>query len=129
MTHSGGPWTDRHVERVVGSLLRFGVVASAAIVILGAALFLAHPAASAPDYRVFHGEPADLRGVPGILHDARALSGRGLIQLGLLILLATPVARVAFTVYAFARQRDRTYVAVALIVLTALLYSLIASRR
>ena len=51
--------------------------------------------------------------------------GRGIIQLGLLLLIATPIARVVFSVYAFARQRDRTYVLVTLVVLAVLLYSLI----
>jgi uncharacterized membrane protein len=77
-----------------------------------------------PDYRVFHGEPAYLRGVSGIVKEARALDGRGLIQLALLLLLATPIARVAFSVVAFTLQRDRTYVVVTLIVLAVLLCSL-----
>jgi len=51
-----------------------------------------------------------------------------LIQLGLLLLIATPVARVAFSVVAFAMQRDRLYVAVALIVLAVLMYSLMGGR-
>ena len=49
---------------------------------------------------------------------------RGLIQLGLLLLIATPVARVVFSVFAFARQRDWIYVVITLIVLAVLLYSL-----
>ncbi len=121
-------WTERQVEQVVGNLLNFGVAAATAVLLAGTVLFLARHGSSAPDYRVFRGEPANLRGLAGIVNDARSLSGRGLIQLGLLLLLATPVARVAFTVFAFARQRDWTYVAVALFVLTALLYSLIVSR-
>ena len=52
--------------------------------------------------------------------------GRGLIQLGVLLLIATPVARVAFSVYVFARQRDRLYIVVTLAVLVLLLLSLFA---
>jgi len=52
------------------------------------------------------------------------LRGRGIIQLGLLLLIATPVARVAFSIAAFAMQRDRLYVVVTLMVLAILLYSL-----
>jgi uncharacterized membrane protein len=58
--------------------------------------------------------------------DALALSSGGVIQLGLLLLVATPVARVIFSVFAFARQRDFTYVVLTLIVLAILLYSLFA---
>jgi uncharacterized membrane protein len=73
---------------------------------------------------VFHGEPADLRSLSGIVTDALSLQSRGIMQLGLL-LIATPVARVAFSVSAFAQQRDRTYVIVTLRVLAVLLYSLV----
>lgn len=57
---------------------------------------------------MFRGELAYLRGVSGIVKVAGALEGRGLIHLGLLMLLATPITRVAFSVLAFALQRDRT---------------------
>jgi uncharacterized membrane protein len=46
------------------------------------------------------------------------------VQLGVLLLIATPVARVAFSALAFARQRDYTYVALTLFVLAVLLCSL-----
>ena len=52
------------------------------------------------------------------------LGGRGIIQLGLLLLIATPVARVVFSVIGFVRQRDFVYVVLTLIVLAVLLYSL-----
>jgi uncharacterized membrane protein len=117
------------VDEIIGNLLRAGVILAAAVVLLGGVLYLAQHSSALPDYRVFRGEPADLRGVPGIVKDARALDGRGLIQLGLLVLLATPIARVAFSVLAFALQRDRTYVVVTLIVLAVLLYSLGAAGR
>jgi len=120
----GPAWTDQRVDEIIGNLLRVGVIAAAAVVLSGGALYLAQHGATIPDYGVFHGEPAYLRGVSGILSAARALDGPGLIQLGLLVLLATPVARVAFSVFAFALQRDRTYVVVTLIVLAVLLYSL-----
>jgi uncharacterized membrane protein len=42
----------------------------------------------------------------------------------LLLLILTPVARVAFSVAAFALERDWTYVAITLIVLAVLIYSL-----
>ena len=49
----------------------------------------------------------------------------GLIQLGLLLLVATPVARVVFSVFAFARQHDLTYVVLTMMVLAVLIYSLV----
>ena len=49
---------------------------------------------------------------------------RGLIQFGLLLLIATPVARVAFSVFGFTQERDWVYVVITLIVLALLVYSL-----
>lgn len=117
-------WTDRRVDAIIGTLLRVGVIISAAVVLSGGGLYLVQHGSTVPDYRVFHGEPAYLRGVSGIVKEARSLDGRGFIQLGLLLLLATPIARVAFSVVAFVFQRDRTYVVVTSIVLAVLLYSL-----
>ncbi len=120
-------WDDQHVEEIIGNLLRWGVLLAAMVVLAGAAVYLARNAFVHPDYRIFRGEPSDLRHVRGILRDTRALQGRGIIQLGLLLLIATPVARVAFSIVAFALQRDRMYVAVTLVVLATLLYSLTGS--
>ena len=117
-------WPDQYVDELIGNVLRVGVTLAAAAVLFGGTVYLVRHGLAAPHYHIFVGEPADLRNVSGIVRDALSLRGRGLIQLGLLLLIATPVARVAFSVAAFAMQRDRLYVAVALIVLAVLIYSL-----
>ncbi|HYC23598.1 MAG TPA: DUF1634 domain-containing protein [Candidatus Bathyarchaeia archaeon] len=124
-TENGNRWSDQRVEQMIGGLLAFGLALAASVVLIGAAIYLMRHGGEKPDYRVFRGEPADLRTIPGILGDARQLSGRGIIQLGLLLLLATPVARVVLSIFAFAVQRDALYVVVTLVVLTLLLYSIV----
>lgn len=116
---------DARLERALGGLLRAGVWISAAVVLAGAAIELAGHAGAAPRYHVFRGEPSDLRHLPGIVRQALALDGRGVIQLGLVLLLATPIARVVFSLAGFALGRDRTYVVATLIVLAVLLYGLV----
>ena len=118
-------WSDERVEEVMGNLLRGGVSLAAAVVLMGGIFYLIRYHSTSPGYQVFRGEPADLRSVSGILADAIELRSRGLIQLGLLLLVATPVARVVFSVFAFARQHDLTYVVLTLIVLAVLIYSLV----
>jgi len=120
-------WTDRKVEDLIGNLLRAGVFLSALIVFVGAAVYLARHGGELADYRVFHGEPNQLRTIPGVLHEAFAFQGRGIIQLGLLLLIATPVARVVLSIVGFAAERDRMYVGFATIVLVILMYSLFGS--
>ena len=117
-------WTDQRVEQTIGRLLRDGLIIATAVVVIGAIIYLIRHGAQHPDYRLFRGEPADLRGIGGMLRQSADWRGRDLIQLGLVLLLATPVARVAFSVVAFLFQRDRLYLAVTLVVLGILLYSI-----
>jgi len=117
-------WTDERVERVIGDLLRWGVILAAAVVLAGGAIHLVRYGSSVSDYRVFRGESADTRDLSGIVTGAVSRDSRGLIQFGLLLLIAVPVTRVAFSLVAFALQKDWTYVLVTLIVLAVLLYSL-----
>jgi uncharacterized membrane protein len=124
MDHKSGTWSDQRIEAIIGDLLRAGVVFSGAIVLIGGIVYLLHQGNTAPHYGVIHGEPSDLRSVGGIVRDALARHGRGIIQLGLLFLIATPVARVVFSIFAFAVQRDWLYVVVTVIVLAVLMFSL-----
>ncbi|HVO99218.1 MAG TPA: DUF1634 domain-containing protein [Bryobacteraceae bacterium] len=120
-------WTDRRVETIVGNLLRAGVILSALVVLAGGIIFLSRHAFEPANYRVFQGEPSELRHFRGILRAVAALRGRAIIQLGLLLLIATPIARVAFSMFGFAEERDRLYVAVTGLVLAVLLYSFLGS--
>ncbi len=58
-------WTDRRIENILGNLLRAGVGLAAFIVLCGAVLYLARYGFAPADYRVFKGEPSDLRSVGG----------------------------------------------------------------
>jgi uncharacterized membrane protein len=118
-------WTEHQVEQCIGNLLRGGVLIAAVVVLLGGILYLVRHGAALPFYESFRGEPEDLRSIPGILADVWALRSRGIIQLGLLLLIATPVARVVCAMVAFALQRDWLYVSVTVIVLSILVYSLL----
>lgn len=114
------------VDNALSIVLRTGVIIAAVLVCLGAVPYLVRHAVPAVDYRVFHGEPSELRSISGVLREALAFHGRGLIQLGLLVLVATPIARVIFSVLVFLYERDWAYVFITLAVLGILLYSLLA---
>jgi uncharacterized membrane protein len=115
---------DHRAENTIGILLRTGVTLSALVVLFGGILYLTHSWSSATHYGTFRSEPGDLRHISGIIRDSMALHPAGIIQLGLLLLIATPITRVAFSVWAFAEERDWLYVTVTLIVLALLLFSL-----
>ncbi len=120
-------WGDVKVEQLLGNLLRAGVLLAAGVVLVGGIVYLVHHGMEArPRLEHFREnyEPPDMRSPAGIVRGSLSVRGSGLIQLGLLLLIATPVARVVFSVYAFARERDYIYVVLTLLVLGVLLYSL-----
>ena len=118
-------WTDQKIEELLGYCLLAGVLLAASVVFLGGTLYLLRYGHSLPDYRAFKGEPENLRSISGVIKDTLRLSSRGIIQLGLLLLIATPITRVVLSIIGFTREGDLTYVLVTLIVLSLLIYSLL----
>src|SRR5260370_22716445 len=92
---------EKRMDEIMGRLLRTGGILAAAFVLAGGVVFLARHPEPVTNYHVFQGEPEELRTVHGIFHEALAFRGRGLIRLSVRILIATPIARVAFSVGAF----------------------------
>ena len=105
--------TDQRFEKWVAVLLRTGVLCAAAVVLTGAIGHLAKYGETQVNYRVF---------VPDRGGDTEWLR---VVRFGLLILIATPVARVVLSIFAFALERDWVYVGIAALVLAILLYGLI----
>ncbi len=114
--------TDRRMENVIANLLRAGVALAAALVLAGGVWYVASSARGIPDYRHFHPETLGLRRVL-----QRWRGRKRLMEIGLLVLIATPIARVAFALAAFALERDRMYVWFTAAVLAVLIYSISAS--
>jgi uncharacterized membrane protein len=117
--------TDRSIEEIVSWILRSGVIISGSVVFSGGIVFLARHGHERMDYHRFHAQPATDRLLHGILAGVAAFRARSIIQLGVLLLLATPIARVAFSIVGFALERDKLYVVITSIVLAILLFSLI----
>jgi uncharacterized membrane protein len=116
--------TDKQLQSMIGILLRTGVIAAAVIVAASGVFFLVRHHADPPQYARFTTESADLRSISGILSSSVRLNSEAMMQLGILLLIATPIARVALAAVGFYFERDYLYVAVSLIVLTVLLFSL-----
>jgi uncharacterized membrane protein len=128
---------DQRLEVAIAMLLRIGVVIAAVLVAIGGVLALRHPEAPVPNYRVFIA-PGDtssagaagiaLQSITGIFYQLRSGSGASIIALGLLVLIATPIARVIFAIIGFARERDMLYTVISLVVLAILAFSLLHGR-
>jgi|SRR5580765_1655721 uncharacterized membrane protein len=122
---SGSKWDDQRVERMLGVLLQTGVILSGVVVLAGGALYLMRYGQVPAHYDTFDAQRGSLRSILSTGKDALHGDGRAIIEWGLLLLIATPVARVFFSIIAFALEKDRLYVLLTLIVLVILLYSLL----
>jgi len=118
---------EQKLEALIANLLRAGVVASAFLVLAGAVLYLMKSPWARVSYRSFHGEPQQLKTAHGVVRYAFSGNALGIMQLGLLLLIATPIARVISSAVAFALEGDRMYLLFTLLVLAVLLYSLFGS--
>jgi uncharacterized membrane protein len=125
---------DQRLELAIATLLRTGVVLAAALVALGGVLVLRHPGAPVPSYTQFHNPgtlPSGahaLTSISGVFRHLADPSGASIIELGLLVLIATPIARVIFAFVGFARERDYLYVVISVLVLGILIVSLLHGR-
>jgi uncharacterized membrane protein len=116
---------EKHFDEMISVLLRTGVIVSSIVVLVGGIFYLAQSGMTMPVYKPFHREPHNLRGLAAIVRGVFTWNPRSWIQFGLLILVATPVARVALCVITFIKQGDRTYIVLTLIVLCVLIFGLI----
>ncbi|MEQ9367570.1 MAG: DUF1634 domain-containing protein [Coleofasciculus chthonoplastes F3-SA18-01] len=79
------------------------------------------------NFKLLKPEPAEFRSPVGVIQGVLSGHRRGIIQLGLLVLIATPILRVAFSCMMFIRQRDWTYTVLTWLVLFGLIYSFVGA--
>jgi len=118
---------DRRMEIIMGRLLQFGVLLASFVMLIGGILYTRAHHGETPDYRVFSSEPQNMRHIHGVMQGIKAADPAAIIQLAVLLLIATPVARVVFALIAFAIERDKLYILVSALVLAVLLYGFFRS--
>lgn len=114
---------SRSMEIFIGKWLRYGVYTSAAVAILGGILYL-FQSQDLPDYTHFTGAAPQYRHLPGIWKGVLQLDGASIIQFAAVILIATPIMRIIFSVIAFAIEKDWLYVVITLIVFSIILFGM-----
>lgn len=117
-------WGDPDMELVISRIMRYGIVVASVIVIIGAITFLSNYGQEKPQYSTFTGQPKELTNVFRIISSLSSTSGRGLIEFGMVVLIAIPVLRVAFSIASFIVEKDRVYIIITSIVFILLLFSL-----
>lgn len=114
---------DKNIETVLGNLLRIGVIIAGIVVIIGAVLFLIRHGNEFPAYHLFKAVPFNFSEIGSLFNGVLSLKSIPIIELGVLLLIATPVLRVVFSVFAFVYEKDYMYVVFTLIVLFVLIIS------
>jgi len=119
---------DQRLEIAMGNMLRGGVTTAALVVLAGGIIYLSQFHGPLPDYRHFHGPAATQIGIGAVLAGVGRLDSASLIELGILLLIATPICRVIFGVVGFALMRDWFFTAASAVVLAILLISFVLGR-
>jgi uncharacterized membrane protein len=125
-------WAERDMELFIGKLLRYGVMLACGITLFGGLVYLIQNHGCSME----HYKPTpDGQPFPGVAHYLRELStifprlsdfdGAAIIQLGVCVLIATPIFRVAFSVIAFLIEKDYLYVVITLIVLAIIMANIL----
>jgi uncharacterized membrane protein len=120
------------VERLLSGLLRTGVVASLSVVVFGTIVTFVHH----PGYLKL---PPALKGFtqagapcPSTFREVAVgigqFRGQAIVAAGLLLLIATPVLRVAVSMVAFACRKDRIFLAITLTVLLMMVLPFVLGR-
>ncbi|MBD8348946.1 MULTISPECIES: DUF1634 domain-containing protein [unclassified Dysgonomonas] len=119
-------WGERDVEQYIGKLLRYGVMLSCAITIFGGIIYLYQHKGVMVDYSpvptgMAFGVDEYLRELNTIFPRMLDFDGAAIVQFGVLVLIATPIIRVAFSAFSFLIEKDYLYVVITLIVLAIIL--------
>jgi uncharacterized membrane protein len=127
---NGTPSMDTKLQHLIGATLRTGVIAASLTGIVGGAIFLATHSRQLVSFHSFEGATPAYASPQQIVRQALSPIGNtnwglAIAQLGIMILLLTPIIRVAFSVIGFAMENDRLYVAITCIVLATLMGSLL----
>ena len=130
--HGGEDERVRKVELAISNLLRGGVLTSLLVVLGGVVTTFVHHPRYLHSRRDLHGLTSPGAEFPHsisqVIQGLQHGQGRAIVMAGLLLLIATPVMRVAVSVLAFVYQKDRTFVVITTIVLTLLLVSFVLGR-
>ena len=116
---------DTDMQVLIGWILRIGVLISVCLVFIGGLFYIYRHGHDLADYKVFKGIPLFLQSGAGIIDGIVHLRGRAIIQAGIILLIATPVMRIAFSAIGFVLERDFLYTGITLLVFIIIIASML----
>lgn len=117
------PFTDVDLNRSVGNLLRLGVILSVAISLVGFIKLFSEGFVMPKKYKMLNMGSSSEK-VWGSFWDSLCKGeGMAIIQLGILLLILTPLVRIIFALIGYLKEKDYIYVVISLIVLAIMTVS------
>ena len=117
---------DTDMQLLLGRVLRAGTVISISIVFLGGVLYLYRHGHATANYKTFTGIPNFVKHFPGIIYSALDTKGQAIIQIGIILLIATPILRVVCSAIGFVLEKDYMYVGISVLVLFIIFMSMLS---
>lgn len=115
---------DQQIKTGISMILSTGVRVSALITAVGALLYLAGAATAAVDYSKYSPNSTPYTDFQNILNGLKMGDSAAIIQLGIVVLLLTPLMRVIYCCFEFSKRQDWQYSIMTALVLAVLTYSL-----
>lgn len=118
---------SREIGLILGKVLRIGVYSACIIAAIGGIIYMFYDNAILPNYKAtteFTGTAENLRDFKDIFRGVLALNGASIIQLGVIVLIATPIIRVALSIFTFLYEKDYLYVVITIIVLCIIMINM-----
>lgn len=116
-------FSKRDVQVLVGNTLRIGVWVSMGITLLGLVLFLAQNSSKSFDATMLAADPVNFT-FSALIHGIMQGDALSIIQLGVLVLLITPILRIFFALYGYWQEGNKLYIIISLVVLCIIASSL-----
>ncbi len=114
--------SQNKMNELIGNTLRIGVFAACIIALIGGIYYLLTTSGQlVPDYKTFHEGGANYTTFEGIIRGAFSMSATEWMQLGVVVLMLTPIMRVVLSLVDFSIQRDWLYVGITAIVLIVII--------
>ena len=117
---------DTDMQMLLGKVLRAGMIISTSIVFIGGIFYIYRHGHTIADYKDFKGVPAFIATAGGVVNGVVNLKGQAIIQLGIILLIFTPILRVMFSTIGFVLEKDYLYVGITLLVLAIIFMSMLS---
>jgi uncharacterized membrane protein len=120
---------QKALQQLIGRLLQLGVLASSVVMLIGGGMYLVHSGNLHGGPYVFkEGAGTAYTSIGGVINGVFKGDSGAIIQMGVLLLIATPVARIIFSLIGFLREKDRLYVFISLLVLCVIIGSMLSGK-